>query len=167
MEEDSTNKDYVVQMAMKEIELNIVNRFNWRNKSNFSLFISPFVLLGAYLVSQKENFKIPDLSGDLGLVIAILVIYILIGFSCAGVEDGLMKRNNLLRKFISKRTNWVSGGSNVTNEDNGADQSNFALDEILTKDRSFLFASYFAVYFLLIVEFCLICWLLFNITTKG
>ena len=99
---NSLMKQAIIQHLSKEIEVCVNNSYLFRMRSAFSVWVGPFVLLGAVVVATKGNLSITiNWISGISVVVAVLV-YTLFAHLAGRIERYSHKRANILRMLLAK-----------------------------------------------------------------
>ncbi|WP_299847717.1 hypothetical protein [uncultured Roseovarius sp.] len=99
-----SQNEAIIELLLKELELTIGNTYSVRMKFIFTVWIGPFLLLGAMIVATKGNISIPsELLTWISAAVASLC-YFALGFIAGRYEQGNWKRCDELRTLVANLT---------------------------------------------------------------
>ena len=109
-EEDKIKEKYIEHLS-KEIEITINNLYTFRMRSAFTVWIGPFILLGAVIVAGKSSIfsgegAISITSGG-GMMVAAglsFAAYMALGIGAGRIEKANWNRVEALRELLSEAT---------------------------------------------------------------
>ncbi len=147
-------REKIFEYIIKEIETNTQNLSSFRSKTNFNVYVGPFILLGAIIVSKQEalltSFQKNLSSIPFWMPFMLIVFYWFLGFICSQIERHIWARNEKLRNLIVKL------------QDN-----KFELSFEDLEFKAHIRASYIAVYGVMILIFVLILFILLKLSASG
>ena len=152
--EDQTKIDRVPELVAhlsKEIDTQTRSIMDFRTRSNFTIYVGPFIILGTYLfVSKGSSFQYKFGWCEYALLSGLALCWLAIGFGAAIIEKHVWDKCNDWRRLIHRLL--TSPNVNVSEEE-------LVFEHQLT-------AAYFRVYGILLVAFVLSVWLLARIPSN-
>jgi len=132
----------LIDYLSKEIETQSKNLMAFRERINFTVFVGPFVLLGAMLYGGilRLNWGGLPLSAKLGFgssLLLALLSYLTMGIACSKIEKHMWDQCNIWRARIAD----ISSGSKKA----------FTLDDLRFEER--LNRGYLLVYIAMVIAF--------------
>ena len=95
------NDSEFIEHLSKEIETHTNAMMTFRTRIGFTVFLGPFVLLGAYMMGTQRVPVVHNLTrGTVGLIILLGICYVLLGLVGALIERGMLRQCNRWRNVI-------------------------------------------------------------------